>query len=198
MSRTTKIVLGILGGVALICCLGVAAFFYIVPAVVERSLSGALAEGPEQAAGVAAEIVDYELPSGYREAGGLSMMGLRMVMIEPEGDSGDGVMIMMMSFPAALAGDEAQMREQMESMVAEQGIDMEGGDLQEFGAEIYVINGQETTFTLFEGTDESGSRVRQMFGPIVTRDGGAGMIMIVGNVESWDQEAVDSFLRSLR
>ena len=199
MNRTAKIVLAILGVSLLVCCIGTFAVIRFAPQILGGTLEGlaegAVADTPEEAAAVGQEILTYDTPAGYREEMAVEMLGIKMVMIAPEGDG--QMVIMLMEFPEAMAGSEAQMRRQMEDALEDQGIGA-GGSMAEVGTRDVVIGGEMTTLTIVEGTGENGEAFRQVSGPFSGGDGALGMVMIMGPVAGWDDRAVDEFLDSMR
>jgi hypothetical protein len=96
-----------------------------------------------------------------------------------------------------MMGDEQQMREQMRDAFSQQ----DGKDVSSFSTtstEEITINGEPTTLVIAEGTSEEGEQVRQASATFTTDEGNVGMLMIIGARDNWDQDAVDTFLNSLR
>jgi hypothetical protein len=60
-----------------------------------------------------------------------------------------------------------------------------------------TIRGEETEVSVYEGTDESGVGLRQMIAAFPGKDGTA-MLMIMGNIRTWDDELVEDFINSLQ
>jgi hypothetical protein len=81
MSRTTKIVLGVVGGLLSLCCLAVVAFVVIVPRVAENFVENNVTDDTEKAAEVGQSILDYDLPAGLHEEGAMSLVGIRTVFM---------------------------------------------------------------------------------------------------------------------
>jgi hypothetical protein len=191
MSRNTKIVVGIITGIVGLCCL-----IGVIAVLVLPRLASNFAEGvddPVAAAEVANSIVDYELPAGYEEQGSMNLFGFRMAFITGRNEQS---VIMLAEFPAALAGDEEQMQEQMQEAFANQS----GGqnvNLEFVGNEEITINGADATLATYEGSDDEGNRMRQIIGVFETKDGSPGMLMIVGDQDGWDEDGISRFIDSL-
>jgi len=194
MSKNTKIVVGIIVGVLIVCCVGAGIAAVVLPRMAVNMVEGAVVEDPEQAAAVASSMLDYELPSGFTEAGGMNFLGIKTVFF---GSQNDEAAIMMMQFPAEMAGNEAQMRQQMEEAFSQQ---QGSGDfhLSYISTESITINDAPAALTMYEGTDEAGNTVRQVIGFFETKDGNAGMLMLFGAASSWEEAGFERFLESIR
>lgn len=196
MSRNTKIVLLVVGGLLALCCMVTVAVLVIVPMFVASVAGDAVVEEGE-AGDVGQEIVDYELPPGYKEEGGMQVLGMKMVFITPEG-GGDEQMIALMQLPAGIPLDEETMRQQMQEAVGQQAGKQGNVPFTVMATEEAVINGKPAVLTTMEGADENGNSMRQVFGIFEAKNGGGAMVMVMGNVESWNETAVNQFLTSIR
>lgn len=195
MSRTVKIVLGISAVLLLACCGIGAAITFFVPTVIERVAEESFTESPEEAAAIGQELLTYRLPTGYEEMMAMDL-GFQMVMIGPPEESNNNMVIMLMGFPSAFI-DEEEMRQQMQQSANDQ----MGGTIvnaESVETEEIIINGETVTLTTLIGTDEEGNKLRQATAPFITKDGGAGMLMIMGVDDNWDADAAGTFLNSLR
>lgn len=191
MSRNTKIVVGIIGGILGVCCLIAIVAALVLPRMFQNFAEGI--EDPAEAAEVAESIVDYDLPSGFEEQGAMNFLGFRMAFISGRDDQ---TMIMLAEFPASLAGDEEQMQQQMRDAFANR-TGSQNVSLEYVGSEDVTINGSETTLGTYEGTDGQGNNVRQIIGVFETKSGSPGMLMIFGNQDNWNEGGISRFLDSL-
>ena len=191
MSRNTKIVVGIIGGILGVCCLIAIVAALVLPRMFQNFAEGI--EDPAEAAEVAESIVDYDLPSGFEEQGAMNFLGFRMAFISGRDDQ---TMIMLAEFPASLAGDEEQMQQQMRDAFANR-TGSQNVSLEFVGSEDVTINGSETTLGTYEGTDGQGNNVRQIIGVFETKSGSPGMLMIFGNQDNWNEGGISRFLDSL-
>lgn len=191
MSRNTKIVVGIIAGILGICCLIAIVAALVLPRMFENFAEGA--NDPAAAAEVAETIVDYDLPSGYEEQGAMNLFGFRMAFISGQDENS---MIMLAEFPAALAGDEEQMQQQMQDAFVNQ-TGSQNVSLEFVGSEDVTINGTDATLATYEGSDDQGNRLRQIIGVFQTKNGNPGMLMIFGSQTNWDEGGISRFLNSL-
>jgi len=194
MSRNMKIVLGIIGGIALCCIISVIAAVVFLPQWAANFAQESFIENPEDAARVGQEIVNYELPEGYAEEGGMSILGIDMIFASPA-NANDGV-IMLMAFPQSLAGNEAEMQSQMEQTFRRQ-MGRQDIHLIYKGSEDITINGQTTSLSIYEGTDENGVDVRQVSAIFEAKSEVPGMLMIFAPLDGWEDQGFDGFLASM-
>ncbi|MBK7895928.1 MAG: hypothetical protein WAS33_20340 [Candidatus Promineifilaceae bacterium] len=191
MSRNTKIVVGIIGGILAVCCLIAIVAALVLPRMFENFAESV--DDPAAAADVASDIVDYDLPSGYEEQGAMNFLGFRMAFITGTNEQS---MIMLAEFPASLAGDEEQMQQQMRDAFANQ-TGNQNVNLEFVGSEDVTINGQTVTLGTYEGSDENGTGFRQILGVFEAKSGSPAMLMIMGPRDSWDEDGIGRFLDSL-
>lgn len=191
MSRTTKILLGVVVGLGVLCCIGVVVFAYVGQRILNENIS----TSPEDAAAAAKEMIDYELPAGYQEFGAVDMFGLKMVFIG-QGGTDEVMAIMLMQFPASLGFDQEQMRQQMQQSWSQQSGSGEIA-LSPVESEEVTIREQTVTLTTFEGTDENGNKIRQAFTAFEGKTGLV-MLMAISDEDQWDEEGLNEFLGSIR
>lgn len=194
MTRNTIIALSIIALVA-VCCVGPAVAVGLGGVFLSKAAENAIVESPEEAAQVGQSILPYTLPPGYHEQVAFNLLGNRMVIIGPKPGE-PGIIIILGGFNAALAGNQEEMRRQMEQSLAQQG---QTGNLQltPVSSEQIIINDTPTALTIFEGVDEQGTAMRQEVATFATH-GSTGMVMLVGPVAEWDAAAADAFLASIR
>lgn len=191
MSRNTKIVVGIIAGILVLCCIIVIIGYFALRPVLRGVTEGF--DNPEAGAEVAEGIVDYELPEGYEEQGAVNLFVMEMAFISGRDDQ---TVIMLAEFSDMFTGNEEDMQQQMRDAFANQS-GSQNVSLEFVGSEDVTINGQEVALGTYEGTDDQGNSVRQMLGVFETKNGRPGMIMIFGSLDSWDEGGISRFLDSL-
>lgn len=198
MSKELKIVLVIIGVLLILCCAIGGAFTFMVPRMAEDFMENAVVENPVEAAAVADEIIDHTLPAGYSAEMAMSFAGIRMVMIgSDEFNNGQGLIMMLMEYPAAFAGNTEDMKQQMEDSFAQQS-GIRANNMSEAYIEEAVINGQEVQLSVSEGTDNAGNEMRQVVGVFQSKSGAPSVLMIMGDPNSWDTAAYNSFIDSMQ
>lgn len=183
-----------LGAAALfcICAVAVAVFlFYRVGKQVRESVS----TDNESASKAAHEIAEYDLPPGYREQMAMDIVFYSFVMIAPESSATlDQPVIMLAQFDSNIDQEqmEQQLRQSFEQQAGRRGTDMRLVEVRKM-----TIRGEETDVAIYEGTDENGVAIRQLISTFPGK-GGTAMLMIMGYVEGWDEDMVDTFIESIR
>ena len=196
MSRTTKIVIGVIVGLIVLCgccCLaGSIATPMLLGPLMEQAAS--TTEDPQEIAQIAGRIVDYQLPADYGEQFAMSFFGFDIVAFGKDDMSGQ--VIVMMQMPEMFGLDPDEMMREMEQSLQQQ-TGQKFGELRYVDTVQTTIRDQNVTLTVQEGTDENGTTIRQVTG-IFSGKNGITMLMIVGPTQTWDQQMVDEFLSSLR
>jgi hypothetical protein len=191
MSRNTKIVVGIIGGIVAVCCL-----LGIIAALVLPRMFEDFAEGfddPAAGAEVAQSIVDYDLPAGYQEQGTMNLLVMQMALITgPDEDT----VIMLAEFSDFFTGNEEDMQQQMQDAFANQ-TGSHNANLEFVSSEETTINDAAATLATYEGTDAQGNEVRQVIGVFESKDGSPAMLMIFGDLNNWDDSGINQFIDSL-
>jgi len=200
MSRNTKIILGVVIGLLLLCvCVGVVAAIAmraggsLVEQAVTKGMS--ISEKPEEVAKTAQGIVEYKLPAGYKEMFGMSFFGFDMVAFGPDQKSPEQI-IMLMQFPKGISMSQDEMEKQMEQAFQQQ-TGQKGMNLKVTGQTTTTLRDQKVNFTIREGTDSEGKAVRQMSGVFEGKKGTV-LLMIIGTPQTWNQGNIDAFIASLR
>ena len=105
MTRNTKIVLGIVAGLLLLCLCGGGATFFLLGAA-GRMIARNVVTDPADVAAIADGIAEYQLPAGWREQYGMRFLGFSLVAYAPADSRGH---IMLMQFPTSVGLDQATM-----------------------------------------------------------------------------------------
>ncbi len=196
MSRNTKIVVGIVGGLVVLCCISVGIIAYLLPRFAEDFVENNVTDDADRASEVGQSMLDYELPASLEEEGAMSVLGMTWVIIAPQSGGGSSA-IMLMEFPESLAGDEDAMQDQMNDAFSQQ-TGQQGTQMEFVGTEEVVINDNKTVLTTFEGDDGNGTAVRQITGVFETKEGNTGMLMVFGGIDDWETGGAEEFLNSIR
>ena len=195
MSRNTKTVLIVLGVVLVLCICSCVGFGVFAPTIGGMFMSRSVATEPEDVAAIGSKVVDYEAPPGYEAVFGMSFFGFDLVGLGSDKENPQ-MLIFLMQFPEWANADQASMEAQLQQSVNQQ-LDSGEMQLETVGEQEVIIGDQPVTLTIREGSNAEGQSVRQVTG-IFQGKGGPAILMIMGNVESWDQAAVDQFLASIR
>lgn len=186
-----------LGAAALfcLCAIAVAVFMFYR---VGKQVADSTKTDPASAAKAAHEIVDsYELPAGYQERMAMNIMFYSFVMIAPEETSTISKPIIMLAQFASGTGVSQEQMEQQIRQSLEQQSGNRGTDMHLVEAKKMAIRGEESDVTIYEGTDQNGTTVRQLVTSF-TGKGGTAMLMIMGDAAEWDETEIDNFITSIK
>lgn len=200
MSKGTKVALGIVGGLLILCSvLGIGGFL-LLKTFGEQVGGNLITDDPKEVAAEARSIVDYRLPPGYEEQGLMNIIFYRMLMLGPKTGietNNSRPMIIVVEFGDEFGGlDETtqdQMQQSMEN-AAQQG----DVSLQLVSSQEWIMRDQSVIVSEFTGKDGQGNAVRQVITSPFEGKNGILMIMIMGTEDGWSAAEVDSFLRSIR
>lgn len=181
MSKTTKIVLWIVGVLVVLAGLGT----FAVIQIADRFLAG-----PDEAAAIGQEIRPHQLPTDAEPIFGLDIFGLRLMAaaFDPQEEQ----VLMLMELPGEdFDTAAAEARTAFENQMGPQ------GGFEVVGSRDAVVGGESVTIeTLL--TTEGGEEVRQDLVVFPAASGNAAVAMLVGPVESFEEAAFDAFLDSMR
>lgn len=187
MSKTLKIILGIVAGLVVLCAvIGIGGTF-----LVGRMAGNAFSTDKTQITTTAGNIATHTLPAGYEPAFSMDILGVKMAMFGNDANNG---IIGMMAMPAG-AGDadvERSMSQAMDRQTGNQKVTWNKSETKPI-----TINGKEVSMKFSTGTDQKGNAMRQISGAFTGEKGLVGLF-IIGADATWDQAAVDTFLASLK
>ncbi len=193
MSRNTKIVLGILGGLVIIgICICVAGAFALRGA--GNFLKNSVVTDPNAAATLAAGVAEFDVPSGYTQVG-MNFGGLYKAIILTSNNS-DRPMIMFAQAQAFQNADAQSFEQQMRQALQQQ-FNRGGITWKDAGTTQVTIRGQQVTLNIAEGTDQNNNSIRYETG-IFDGNSGKVLLMLMGTTQGWDQSMIDTFLASIR
>jgi len=187
--RVVILVSGILVACLLLCIVGSALTHKIRSYVYGLFVK----EDTKYAAQVAHTMIDYDLPPGYLEQSAMQVKTYyTLAIIASNNHPSDLIAIQ----PASDFLKDPEWGESSEERAAQ-----EIGDLhyqtQTVSVQDAVIRNQPSKLMILEGQEEDGKPVRQVLSAFNGKNGFV-MVIIVGDIETWDQAMVDRFLSSIR
>jgi hypothetical protein len=182
-----------LGGALVFCLCAIGALVFVFGRVGQQIKQG-MKTDPAAAAQSAHAIADYELPAGYQEQVAMDLLVYTTVIIGPQPGSSSGQPIIMLAqFKAG--GDRQQMEQQMRQAFEQQS-GQRGAQMKVVETRKMTIRGEEVEVITLEGSSDTGGIMRQVITTFPGKDGTA-MLMIVGDIQHWDKEAIDKFIESI-
>jgi hypothetical protein len=206
VSRSAKIIIVILIallGLCICACLGgsmvsTLATGSLVQQLVSSSVGDMETEpstthSPEEAGQIARSMVDFTLPPGYQPQSALTFWGVDIVAFDNR-ESTDPLIFMAEVPP--LGGMSRLVLDQFQQ-ANQYTINNEQVSVRTVGETQATIRDQNVTFIIREGVTSDGTVFRQISGAF---DGQNGLVFlfIVGTQQSWNEAAIDSFIKSLR
>jgi len=181
-----------LGGAVLFFCCAVAIAFFTFYKIGESVVMGVTTDR-EAVSRAAHEIVDYELPNGYKELKLLDMVFYSSVSFGPSSTDLGAPIIMLAQFRSGWNEKqiEEQIRTSFEQQYGRRGLTMELKETINM-----TIRGVETGAAIYEGTEQSGAPVRELITTFPGKNGKA-MLIIMGSPNYWDNDEVDLFIESI-
>jgi len=188
MSRNTKIILIIVGCLAVICIGAGALSAFLLPRFAQRAFS----TSPSDAHRIGTSIAQYTLPPGYSEQMGMDFLFEKIVMIGPTNRRGMFFMLLQVS---TLNANRADMEQQMRQAFSQQ-FTQRAGQMQYIGQETATIRGEQVPLTIYETQSASG-RLRQAVGGFSGKNGYV-MVMAMGDSNEWNEDLMKTFFGSIQ
>jgi hypothetical protein len=164
----------------------------VTPKIRSCFLSLFMKEDPKYAAQVAHTMIDYDLPPGYQEQSAMQVKTYYNLAIIASNDH-----------PSDLIAIQPASDLLMDSEWGESSLEraaQEIGDLRyqthTVSVQDWVIRNQPSRVRILEGQDEDGIAIRQALSAFNGKNGNV-LVIIVGDIETWDQAMVDQFLSSI-
>jgi len=182
------LILGAIGGVALLACCGVLGWFgyQFKPTVVQAD--------PEVRT-LAAEIAPFQIPAEFTGKVGVKMdnsfMAMRMCAFEHKEGRGQ----LQISEMQVKVGDQQQQQAQLKSQMQQQGAaEMKTLNIENSETREVTINGQPAQFTFAEGQDAATStKYREVKGQFTGKNGVANLHLQLED-EAWDEAVIQQML----
>ena len=192
MSRNTKIAIGILAGLLVICmCLGAGALLTLRS--FGKAITQSIKTNPTDIAQIASGIAQFDTPPGYK-VNAMSIFGIDMLVIAPTYPGKP--IFMMMQYPANQNFDSDQFQKQIEQSVGQQYFGR-GMNFRNLGQTPAYFRGQRVDLIIMEGTTNTGKTILEEMGAFQGNNGSV-LLSIMGERATWEQATVDTFLHSIR
>lgn len=143
----------------------------------------------DKVASTAAEIVDFDLPKGYKPEFSASLSGYKMVSYNPGDDR---------SHLYLIQSEKDSDGEKLEKMIGQiaPGTSDPQTRMTIIETRPTTIRGQEVTMVISDGVTSEGEPYRQVM-IAFQGNGGPALVMLSEPVARWNQEQVDAFIASI-
>lgn len=199
MSGTTKLllILGGIAGLAVVACCGGGVFL-------SYKFQDMASSDPEKIRATAAEIVDMEIPPGFKPAQRMDMFGfMKLVIFTAEekqpGKNQEASMLMLSAVSNPAGNDDQQqratMRQQLEAQSRQGNNNLK---VLKSTTREFKIRGGKSEFEFVEAEDQATrKKVRQVIGSFPAKSG-TGMLILVVPEEQYDEQAAIRMIESIR
>jgi hypothetical protein len=195
MSRNTKIILGIVVAVIVVCVV-TAGVVTLVGVIAARNVVSSVQENmdkdPAQVEQTAAKIASFEPPAGFAPAFSMDLAGVVWVYYEGPTSSSH---LMIVNLPSGTHVDPDGLQRDFQKYGVP-GMD-ETMNIQATSERLVTIAGQDVTVQVAEQTNSSGEQYHL---EMCVFEGKSGPVLISINtpLSVWDQADVDAFYASIR
>ena len=193
MTRQTKIIIGVVAGV-LILCLAICVVGGLFINTLGKNIAADAKPDPDKAAQTAADIADFTPPEGYQPMTGMKILGYTIVVYTKEGSASD--FLMLMQIPGLNEMNDTTIQ-QMQQAIERQG----RGNLDNkrvIDTRDLTIRGKPARAIVQEGTTKGGSETVRQLMVAFQGKGGVAMLMLTASAAEWDQASIDQMIESIR
>jgi hypothetical protein len=186
--RVVILVLGLLSACMLFFIVGRA----LTPIIRTRFLGMFMKEDPNYAAQVAHTMIDYDLPDGYQEQRALKIKTFYTLAIIASIDYPTDLISIQ---PASDLMKDPEWGGNSQERAAQEIGDLRYQTHTVSVQEVFIRN-EPSELRILEGQDEDGIVIRQALTVFNGKNRNV-LLIIVGDIETWDQAMVDQFLSSI-
>jgi hypothetical protein len=186
--RVTILLLGSVVTVMLLCVLGSALTHRIRGYVYGLFLK----DDPKYAAQVAHRMIDYDLPAGYQERSAMQVKTFYTLAIIASNDHPSDLISIQ---PASDLMKDPEWGGNSQELAAQEIGDLRYQTHTVSVREVFIRN-EPSELRILEGQDEDGIAIRQALTVFNGKNRNV-LVIIVGDIKTWDQAMVDQFLLSI-
>jgi hypothetical protein len=189
-NNKTLIIVGVIVGICLVLVLAAV----LAVGAVGRLVSRAMSTDPTVVAETAQKIADFDLPPGYAEQMAINVSTYQIVMIAPVDNSGSPVIMLEQFANSNLSPEE--MERQLNQVNNQPGISSVG-QFHVVETRTMTIRGYDAQVVTSEASFQNNLVMRRLTAVFPGRAGQV-MLMIQGVTDSWDEQVIDDFIKSIR
>ena len=193
MSKQTKIIIGVVAGIAVLCLISCVVGFFVLSNVgtqVVGQIEESTNTDPQDVNSDAASIAEFTLPAGFQPETSMSVLGLKMAMYSNPNNNHHLSLIQMPTQEDITEENIRQMRESLE-----RGSSRDMQNLKTVEQRELTIRGKPAQLIVQEGTNTD-QPFRQLLVAFQGK-GGLTMLMVMGSADTWDQAAYDNLVSSI-
>jgi hypothetical protein len=192
MKESKKLLIGF--GVVAVLCMCAAGISYFAFREFGKRMTNAIGTDTASVDQAKENIAEFDVPEGYSPTV-MSFLTYDMVTLNSESSSGSRMMIMMMQTNSFFSGNSEQTTEQLRQAMRQQG-SQPGMSMKLIETHEEVIRGETVIISVSEGNYQSFTMRQWM--TVFTGNKGPTILMIQGPAESWDDQIIEDFLKSIK
>lgn len=191
MSKNTKIIIGVIAGVLVLCMIACGVGVVALGWFGNRVVNSSVIEG-EESGTTQAEIAEISMPERFTAGGGVSLLGMKMVVYE---SSKPNEVAVLMQMPVQSEINEDTIRQLQEGMSRSSNRNFT--NMKTIETREVVVRGEPGQVIIQEGTDDQGNKYRLMLTAFQGQSGIA-MLMIGAPSADYNQAEYDTIVESIR
>jgi hypothetical protein len=191
MSKNTKIIIGVIAGLLVLCLIACGVGVLGLGLFGSRVASNVIQEGEDTGA-TQAEIAEVSMPARFTPDGGFSMLGIKMIMYKSTSAHEAAMLIQM---PVQEEINDSTVRQLIEGM--QRSSNRSFTNLETIEERDATIRGKPAKIIIQEGTDNDGDTMRMMMTAFQGKSGIA-MLMIFAPPSTYNQADYDTIVKSIR
>lgn len=196
MSKNTKIILGIVAGLVVLCgiaCVVLALSFGLIGRQVAKQVSSGVSEDPQKVQAAAQQIADFDLPAGFTPQTSLDLLGFKMVAYTASSEKN---YLILMQMPTTMEINETTIQQFEQQMEKQSGRQI--NNLHTVDSRQLTIRGKPAQEITQEGSDDSGATIRQMMVIFEGKGGNTAMLVAGGPADQFKQSDFDTMVQSIK
>ena len=190
MSRNTKIIIGVVAGLAVLC-LGACGVAALSLGWFGSRVARSVDTDPQSAAAASQAIAEFDLPERFTPRTNVNILGVSVIVYE----TGQDEVMVLIQLPDRGEITEENFQRLQDGMERSTGRTFR--DLETIEERDVTIRGKPGRVIIQEGTDSDGERVRMMMTAFEGKTGLA-MMMIVADTANWKQADYDAIVETIR
>ena len=191
MSKNTKIIIGVIAGVLVLCIIACGVTALTLGWFGQRVVTNAVVEG-EDTGSTQAEIAEISMPERFTAGGGVSLLGIKMVVYE---STNPNEVAVLMQMPVQSEINDETVRQLQEGMGRSSNRNFT--NMKTIETRDVVVRGEPGQVIIQEGTDDQGNKYRLMLTAFQGQSGIA-MLMIGAPTADYNQAEYDAVVESIR
>jgi hypothetical protein len=192
MSKQTKIIIGVVAGV-LVLCLAICVVGIIFVNMMGKNIVADAQPDPAKAAQTASEIADFTPLDGYQAITDMKILGYTVVVYS-NGNS-DSEVLILMEMAMLTEINESTIKQMQQAVERQSG--QSSNNMRVVESRDLTIRDKPARMIVQEGTSSETSVALRQLMVAFQGKGGVCMLMLTVPADQWDQESIDRMVESI-